>query len=143
MKTCTKCKLTKEISDFNWKSKSAGIRSSQCKSCHKAYRDKHYYDNREKRLLQARLRANAQEHKLRGVILEYLTTHHCIDCGESDPIVLEFDHRSDKEFTISHFPHCGGSVQRLLAEIDKCDVRCANCHRRKTAKNHGYYKTLL
>jgi hypothetical protein len=68
-------------------------------------------------------------------VLEYLKVHPCIDCGEANPLVLEFDHRSEKNFTI------GDSLTRaiispdiLLNEMELCDVRCANCHRKR---HHG------
>jgi hypothetical protein len=60
----------------------------------------------------------------------------CVDCGESDPVVLDFDHRDEtlKEFQISGG---GGTWRRGLAgtllEIEKCDLRCARCHRLRTA----------
>ena len=72
----------------------------------------------------------------------YLATHPCIDCGESDPIVLEFDHRnpSEKKDEISHMVSTAAPLSSLEAEIEKCDVRCANCHRRKTAKQQNWNK---
>lgn len=71
---------------------------------------------------------------------EYLDTHPCIDCGEDDIVVLEFDHRdrSDKSFTIGLHRRLVRSMQELIDEIVKCDIRCANCHRRKTAIEGGY-----
>lgn len=55
----------------------------------------------------------------------------CVDCDETDPVVLDFDHvRGEKLFTIGE--RKDGSRARLLAEIAKCEVRCANCHRRRT-----------
>lgn len=58
----------------------------------------------------------------------------CVDCGINDPDVLEFDHRdpSQKSFTIGSSSGVGGTRERLLDEINKCDVRCANCHRKRT-----------
>lgn len=56
----------------------------------------------------------------------------CADCGESyPPFVMDFDHRGDKEFDIGMAP-TRVSMSRLLAEIAKCDVVCANCHRFRT-----------
>ena len=56
--------------------------------------------------------------------------------------MLDFDHRSDKRFSISTmFKNCH-SVEQLRKEIAKCDVRCANCHRKKTALERGYWKVL-
>ena len=56
----------------------------------------------------------------------------CMDCPETDPIVLEFHHRNpdEKLFTIGRATGTE-SVPKLLAEIEKCDVVCANCHRRR------------
>jgi hypothetical protein len=76
----------------------------------------------------------------RDRVLEYLATHPCVDCGESDIVCLEFDHvRGTKRGDIAHMlgDH---SWQVIAAELQKCDVRCANCHRRKTAEQRGWYR---
>jgi hypothetical protein len=62
----------------------------------------------------------------------YLASRPCVDCGESDAIVLEFDHvRGSKSFNVSRGASDGMSIRKLSAEIKKCDVRCANCHKRR------------
>lgn len=72
-------------------------------------------------------------------IFDYLREHPCVDCGEADPVVLEFDHvRGEKFATIARMAQ-GFSLAKVRAEIAKCDVRCANCHRRKTASQLGWY----
>lgn len=65
----------------------------------------------------------------------------CADCGESDPIVLDFDHRDQatKSFNIGDVARLGWSLKKALAEAEKCDVVCANCHRRRTAKQLGWH----
>lgn len=71
----------------------------------------------------------------------YLQGKSCAVCGESDPIVLEFDHRNpgQKECSIADaVRERKFSLSRLQTEIDKCDILCANCHRRKTASEIGY-----
>ena len=70
-------------------------------------------------------------------IRSYLENNCCVDCGEKDPIVLEFDHKGDKRYNISDMTTF--SIEILQEEIDKCEIRCANCHRRKTAKQLGWY----
>ncbi len=72
--------------------------------------------------------------KIRKMIRGYLDKHPCIDCGENDPVVLEFDHRvpADKFKSVSTMISGHYSWRRVLDEIQKCDIRCANCHRRKT-----------
>ena len=75
----------------------------------------------------------------RELITEYLRQHRCVDCGESDLRVLEFDHvRGKKERNISNLVREGWAWQRIASEIAKCDVRCANCHRRKTVEQFGW-----
>lgn len=62
-----------------------------------------------------------------------------VDCGEKDIVVLEFDHvRGEKKMNISSMvsAYCLKTIQ---GEIEKCDIRCANCHRKKTAKERNYF----
>ena len=68
-------------------------------------------------------------------IHRYLLSHPCVGCGETDPIVLEFDHRDPEERTCS--VHKCASLRTLEIEINKCDVRCCNCHTRR-----HYYERL-
>lgn len=81
---------------------------------------------RGNRILQAKRR------RLRAklIVLEYLQFHPCLDCGETDVLVLEFDHRGKKKACISFLVRMG-RCSALLREIEKCDVRCANCHRKR------------
>ena len=67
----------------------------------------------------------------------YKQTKGCTDCGETDPIVLEFDHvRGEKAFNLVE-SSCR-SLMSVWEEIQKCDVVCANCHRRRTSAQGGY-----
>jgi hypothetical protein len=56
----------------------------------------------------------------------------CVDCGENNHIVLDFDHLRDKKYNISRMIHDGFSWKAILKEIKKCEVVCANCHRIRT-----------
>lgn len=75
-------------------------------------------------------------------ILSYLAEHPCIDCGEPDPIVLHFDHRDETEKfkSISFLVKKGRSLASIEDEVRKCDVRCANCHMKRTAKQFSWWK---
>jgi hypothetical protein len=75
-------------------------------------------------------------------LVEFFRTRPCIDCGETDPIVLEFDHVGHKELTIAAGIR-RRSWQAILDEIAKCEVLCANCHRRRTALRAGFAKVAL
>ncbi len=69
-------------------------------------------------------------------VQEYLRTHPCVDCGESDPACLDFDHRNPKKkkYCIGAGWASGILPKSLLKEMRKCDVRCCNCHRKKHAR---------
>jgi hypothetical protein len=71
----------------------------------------------------------------RNELLRYLSQHPCVDCGEADARVLEFDHvRGVKRAAISAMVRDIRPMDQIWAEVAKCDIRCANCHRRKTAR---------
>ena len=58
----------------------------------------------------------------------------CADCGVQYPYcAMQFDHvRGTKDFDVSRGPARGFSIKRIQAEIEKCDVVCANCHAIRT-----------
>ena len=72
--------------------------------------------------------------KVREKLFEFLLDKKCVDCGEKDPIVLEFDHLipNSKFKTVAKMMSGHYSWASVLKEIGKCEIRCANCHRRKT-----------
>lgn len=77
----------------------------------------------------------------RQIVTEYLQSHPCIDCGNTDIRVLEFDHvRGDKLGNISHAVHRTWNEEKLLNEIAKCEVRCCNCHRIVTIERRKKFK---
>jgi hypothetical protein len=75
-------------------------------------------------------------------LVDFLREHPCVDCEEDDPIVLEFDHLRDKKFSISEGLQ-SRRWQDVLDEIAKCEVVCANCHRRRTAKRGGFRRAAV
>ncbi len=76
------------------------------------------------------------------MLVEYLRTHPCVDCGEDDVLVLEFDHLEDKLFSIAR-GFRDRPLQALLDEMAKCEVVCANCHRRRTAARGGFLRAAV
>jgi len=60
-----------------------------------------------------------------------------------DPVVLEFDHTADKKAAVAQLVAGGYSWCAILQEIAKCEVRCANCHRRITAKRGSWIRYRL
>ncbi len=44
---------------------------------------------------------------------------------------------------VSQMVHLGYSANKVLEEVEKCEVRCANCHIRKTARDFNYYSHVI
>lgn len=141
MRTCTKCNRQKSEDEFPWKNKSIGRRHSRCKECQKSMSRTWYSDNTSHHKLNVKKNNKLYRVRNRDYIWDYLSSHHCVDCGQNDPIVLEFDHRNpdEKECEVYHLVQRQSSLRKLKEEIEKCDVRCANCHRKKTAIQFGWW----
>ena len=96
----------------------------------------------------ARVRELQARHRFRNFVrlMDYLATHPCTDCGEPDPVVLDFDHLpdSEKRFEIGRAVNASTrSWALILQEIEKCEVVCANCHRRRGARRANHLKFRL
>lgn len=140
MKICCRCKKNKAVEEFNFKYKKKKIRQKACKECTRKEIRNHYQKNRDYYLKKALARNNEKREEIRAYIWAYLEKHPCVDCGESDPIVLDFDHKKDKIAAVSTIQK-DHNLKKIEQEINKCTVRCANCHRRKTAKEFNWYKS--
>lgn len=138
MKQCTKCKEFKSGADFQKRAASKDGLHSWCKSCKRNHEREHYAQNSYRKQYLSDKRKELAE-KTKAYIFEYLLKHPCVDCGELDPVVLEFDHvNGDKRGNIAELKWC--SMETVIEEISKCEVRCANCHRRKTAIQFNWFK---
>ena len=140
MKKCSRCQIEKPLEEFNFKNKKKQTLQKSCKVCTRLEIRNHYYNNKEYYLKKAKKRNTKNREKINKYIFEFLICNPCIDCGEKDPIVLEFDHQRDKTAPVSTLMKHNHSLQKLEKEIAKCVVRCANCHRRKTARDFKWYK---
>lgn len=67
----------------------------------------------------------------------------CIDCGVGELCVLEFDHVGDKRAHVVQLARSGCGQKRLEAEVAACEVRCANCHRRRTCGQYSRSRPTL
>ncbi|HKS69046.1 MAG TPA: hypothetical protein VJQ45_01400 [Ktedonobacterales bacterium] len=142
MKVCTKCgPPAQPIENFAIRSRAKGTRQYVCRNCQNEYVRQHYQTHRAKYIEKARLRNAGVSRTTTAFVVEYLRHHPCVDCGESDIVVLEFDHLRDKFLEVSALCVGGYSLEAVKREIDKCEVVCANCHRRRTAKRAGSYRT--
>ena len=138
-KQCSTCRQIKNVEEFNWRWKSLGVRHVTCRDCRKNQVKKWYVDHKDKHLENVKTRKYKFRHEARQYIWNYLLSHPCLECGESDPVVLEFHHLHGKDKAISELVGAGWSIRKIQAEIDKCIVLCANCHRRITAKQRNWF----
>lgn len=134
MKKCTKCQFSKSLAEFGpSRGKPGGF--AWCKLCKQAY-DKNRqgtraYKTRKITLVKVRRRRN------RKLVCDYLSKTPCV-CGESRLPCLQFDHtRGTKSYTVSCMMDL--SIGKIMEEIGKCTVRCANCHAMKTAEEQEWY----
>lgn len=137
-KICSSCRLWKPLDAFNRRSGAKDGRQWNCRACNAAYH------RRNKRRINALVRERNKRvwgNNTRQ-LYAYLTRHPCVDCGETDPVVLEFDHLRDKTRSIASLLR-GWRWETVLAEIAKCDVVCANCHRRRTFKRQQSWRVTV
>ena len=118
-------------------------RAERLKATRRRYRQKNgtAITRRQNERRRQRLPAN------RAALRKHLEQNGCIDCGESDHRCLDFDHvRGEKMGNVKDLLVRGRSMTALWREIEKCEVRCANCHRKVTydraAWEDGEPKTL-
>lgn len=134
-RNCSKCGENKDIDEFPFRNKAKGIRQNQCRSCVSAVSNSHY--TRNKKYYLAKNKRLIMQNYLR--VIEHLISHPCIDCCNDDIEVLQFDHLHDKECEVSVMISKGCGWDKIAAEIEKCVVRCANCHIKRTRKQFSIY----
>jgi 5-methylcytosine-specific restriction endonuclease McrA len=138
---CSACGAYKPSGEFSFSDEARRSLNSYCRKCHAAYRHAHYLANKPDYIRRAIAQVNGRREQNRREIMTYLASHPCVDCGAKNVIVLEFDHRDPRD----KLANVGTMMvskrwARVRAEIEKCDVRCVNCHRRKTARDFRWLK---
>lgn len=125
MKKCNSCKEEKILEDFASDKTTKDGLSGRCKECQREYGRKHYNNNKDyykKKMLKIR--------KETSIFLRYIKESiGCASCDENRGVCLDFHHEypEDKSFDISI--SCGYSKEKIVEEIKKCIIVCANCHR--------------
>lgn len=136
VKRCSTCGEIKPLTDFNRLRRASDGRQYSCRECNRAY----HYANWDRHMTQIRARNQRLRHEAREFVIDYLRSHPCVDCGETDMVVLEFDHLRDKRANVSYLLQFA-EIRRIEEEIAKCEVVCANCHRRRTSARGGWYRS--
>ena len=139
LRWCWACKTMKPSAAFAFRDIKRRLPQGHCRLCHAALRRQHYIKNKSDYVRRAIAQVKRRRDENRKQLYRYLSSHPCVDCGETDIVVLEFDHRlpAEKVRDVS-----GLAARRVwasvLKEIEKCDVRCVNCHRRRTARQFNW-----
>lgn len=130
---CTSCKKLKPVEAFAFKNKRRGVRHSMCRGCKTEYNRSWYRsnENTQKRAVRENRRSRAEAQR---EIIRDAKDRPCADCGKVYPYyVMDMDHRDPAKKLDSVSKMAGkASTKAILAEIEKCDVVCSNCHRIRT-----------
>jgi hypothetical protein len=128
-KFCNRCKTKKDVKDFYTnKSRKDGCQTI-CKKCQNKVSKKNYEDNKKDYFD----RNKRYRKEIKDMITSLKKDKLCADCGlKFNTWQMDFDHISGKkEFNISDIYNFG-SKKKVLEEIAKCELVCANCHRNRT-----------
>jgi hypothetical protein len=140
-RVCSKCGIEKDIEDFPLRNQFTHRRQSYCMDCRSEMGKAWYERNKDYQKANARKHTTVYRIALREFLWDYLKSHPCTECGEADPIVLEFHHNHSKDMAISEMITRVTSIDRLKEELEKCTVLCSNCHRRLTAQERGWFRS--
>lgn len=119
IKYCTKCQQDAEFTP----------KGKRCQACNREYQRQHYLAHKETYLDKAYARRDMMKQFVWGILCQ----SQCVDCSEADPIVLEFDHvRGVKLGNVMNMAQDQAAKSKIQSEIDKCEIVCANCHKKRT-----------
>ena len=137
---CPQCKLNKSPDEFGPNKASRNGKQVYCTVCRREYQKKDFKLNPKTR---NRVKSYVLKRRAKNLLFlqNYCKQHPCVVCGEDDFDVLDFDHIGEKYKGISRLM-LDENLEAIKKELVKCQVLCANCHRRKTAKQLGYYKYI-
>lgn len=130
---CTTCQEEKDASAFT--ASFLKRKSKICRDCKAEYNRRWYEENKAAHMRNVRRTAK----RLRDQAMRFVherKSQPCADCKRRfPPVAMDFDHvRGTKFEIVSKLTGRLFSIKRLLEEVEKCDVVCANCHRIRTAK---------
>ena len=141
---CPTCTPLTSVTEFHHDRARPDGFASQCRACKRAVQKRWYAKNKARHVTNVARRRRSAEADIIKRIIAHLREHPCVDCGETEPVLLEFDHvRGKKVNSVCNLIKRGSGWERIRTEMQKCDVRCCRCHRLKTAKQFGYRKLLL
>lgn len=133
-KTCPDCKENKKLNKFGKNKSRKDGRQVYCLPCMKVRTINSYHKHKKSYFA----RAKRRDKKIDEIIVERKSVP-CMDCGvKYPPYVMDFDHRNPKEkfLNICQMRKRRMAIKKILEEMAKCDVVCANCHRERSNKQN-------
>lgn len=95
----------------------------------KAYLKSHYKNNKQYYLDRNKIAVKEKS----DYLIQLRTNTVCMDCKRNYPhYIMQFDHRDGRQKVNNVTGLVANSWKKLLAEIEKCDLVCANCHASRT-----------
>ena len=139
MKTCGTFRQSKPLSEFNRKASRPDRLQEVCRDCNRASSRRYYAANREAHVRTIVERTARHREEAKRFLVDYLRAHACVDCGNRDLRVLDFDHRpgEGKRSDVMRMVKDGFSIARIQDEIARCDARCRNRHAIVTLERSG------
>jgi hypothetical protein len=129
VRRCSKCRQVKSVQDFHRWNRGGGFQP-WCKACRRVYDAEYHRLNRTRRKKQKQL-----WHA--GFLAWYRSLKEgrpCSDCDQIfEPEAMHWDHRegTQKQHNVADLGRRWNKA-RVLAEVEKCDLVCANCHAART-----------
>src|SRR5258707_3521762 len=123
------------------KNAARGTYRSYCRPCCSDYGKEHYALNKPYYMARNHRARPQGRIRNRDLVHAFLALHACVDCGETNPVVLDFDHvdpRTKRASVGAMFSR--STTAAVRREMEKCVIRCANCHRRRTAAQFSSYR---
>lgn len=143
-KTCSKCNLSLDISNYNKNKRKADGLQTYCKLCSRLNSRAYYADNKEYHAAATRKRSDKVVKENRQRVYDIFTNSKCADCPERNILTFEFDHvRGVKVDCVTLLLKSGYCWETVKAEIDKCDIVCANCHRIRTMTRGNHWRVNM
>jgi hypothetical protein len=139
MQKCRQCEEVKEDDAFAYRDKKRGKRQTLCRECKTSYNKEWYRQNSDTHKLAVAATSIVIRERNKQWLQNLKKDLQCLKCGESDPACLDLHHRNPagKDMSLGSAISRGWSLAGLQSELEKCDVLCANCHRK-----HHYKERL-
>lgn len=141
MKHCPRCNQDKDEDAFGKNRTRPDGLQVQCRACIKLIHRDWYERNKERHYGNVQKRRKLVSDETVRRLTAYLKAHPCIDCGATDPLVLHIEEGPD--FSLKARLLEGVTWTALLPDIERCEVRCANCRCLRAAQQFGPRRALL